>query len=155
MGQKKNNRFEELEQEVGGIDVSLESSDNSQVIGLLKRLQQQVAFLERKVDRLTDLLEKKSEREHYHSKFSDKGKSSYHEKSERKFSHGRSGDDERSGGYHKEKDHSSGKPFGKTFGKSSGKTFGKSFGKSSGKTFGKSGGVKKKVFSSKRKTGKF
>lgn len=152
MGQEKNGRSEELEQEIGGIDVSLESFENSQVIGLLKRLQQQVAFLERKVDRLTDLLEKNPEREHYHSKFSDKGKSSYYGKSERKFSRGRSGDDDkRSGGYHKEKDYSSGKPSGKTFGKPSGK----SFGKPSGKTFGKPGGAKKKVFSSKRKTGKF
>ena len=118
MGRTPDDKSNEIEQEIQKKGDSFNASENSDMIEILKRLQQQMTYLERKVDHLTKILEKKQDREPFHSPFSEKGKRSYHGPSERKFSRGYSRDDDkRPGGYHKEKDASSGKPFSKPYGK--------------------------------------
>ncbi|MEW5895742.1 MAG: hypothetical protein AB1650_08330 [Candidatus Omnitrophota bacterium] len=85
------------------------------VLGILRKLQQQMAFLERKIDRLMEAMEGKPNRERNYSRFSGEHKTSYGSK-DRKFSRGYSKDDDRPA---KERGQSSfGKPFGKSFGKS-------------------------------------
>ena len=163
MGHDTDDRYEEHKKELEKNERSSQALGDLSVIEILKRIQQQMTFLERKVDNLTTMLENRSEKEH-HPKYHDEGRHDHHDSRDRKFSHGYSKDnDSQSGKYYKENDSSSGKPFGKPFGKpygkpfgkSSGKPFGKSsgkpFGKSSGKSFGKPFGDKKKVFSSKGK----
>ena len=120
-------------------DDQFEASGNSDAIRILKQLQLQMTFLERKVDRLTAMLENKPERGSRHSQSFEKGKRPYQGQGERKFPRGYSKDDDmRSGGHHKEKGISSGKSFGKSFGKPS----------------GKGAGDKKKVFSANKSTGR-
>ena len=142
MGKKDSAQPNDYEQKTEKKEDLSEMVENSNVISILKRLQQQMTFLERKVDHLTAMLENKSEREPYHSKFSGKGRRPYHGQAEREFPRGGySRDaDKRPGGYHKAKDSASGsKPFARSFGKPSGKPL----------------GGKKKVFFAKKAKGKY
>jgi len=120
MGHKVDNQHKEYRRKPRQKEDSFEGADNSSVIGILKRMQQQMAFLERKVDHLTNLLENKPDKESYHSKFSEEGQRAYHGSKERKFAPGYSkGEDSQSGGRPKEKTPAFGKSFGKFFGKRS------------------------------------
>ena len=136
MGHKADNQHKERSPKIWQKEDSFKGPEDSNVTGILRRMQQQLTFLERKVDHLTNMLENKPDKESHHSKFSGEGKHAYHGSKERKFSRGYSRDENnRSGGHHKEKVPSFGKPFGKPF--------------------GKRGGDKKKNFSAKKSPGKY
>lgn len=62
------------------------NADHAQVIGLLVRLQEQVTFLERKVDHLTNMLARNAEKAAQLSRAQSEGKTFAHKSKERKFS---------------------------------------------------------------------
>lgn len=121
-----------------------EDGSGFNVLDILKKVQRQMDFLERKIDRLMEAIEGGSSRERGSFRFSGEHKSSYGPK-DRKFSRGHARDDDgRIDGQFGEKGAASDKPYGrKSYGKSSGKPF--------GKQFGKSGAAKKKFSPSKKK----
>lgn len=90
-----------------------EETDELNIAGILKKMQQQITFLERKIDNLTHMLENKSGRESQHSKFQRDDRDSSRGSSDRKFSRNYSRDDDsRPAGHHKDRgERSYGKPF--------------------------------------------
>jgi len=152
-------------------DEFFDDGDGADVLGLLQRLQQQMGFLERKIDRLIEMQGGESGSERHYSRPPREDRPSYRSK-ERPPSRGRSEESERPGRHHRDDGESSsgpsyGKPSGKKFygayttrpparpsrpsGKSSGKPLGRS-GKPAGKGFGSSGTGKKKILFSKKKS---
>ncbi len=101
-----------------------ENADDQKVISMFKRLQQQITFLERKVDNLTSMLEDKSHKGPGGGRFAQGGGRSYPSN----FSSGRTSGyrgagDNRSAGYHKggnSRSDSSESFYGKPFSKASG-----------------------------------
>lgn len=151
MGHKSEDKYKERKYETGQREDYSEGSDDASMMSILKQVQRQMTYLERKVDNLTNLLEQKSGRDSYPSKSYGEERPARHESRERPFSHSRSrDDDDRSGGHHGDREYSSEKPFKKTFAKS----FGKPFGKPSAKPFGKKDGDEKKKFTFKKTASK-
>ena len=128
MGQKADKPRKEFRRKGGPKEDSFDGADDLSAVELLKRIQRQMTFLERKVDHLTSLLENKSGQESHSSKFSGEKKRAYpgakertypgaKERAypgakERKFSRSFSKDDDRRpGGQSGEKESSFGKPF--------------------------------------------
>jgi hypothetical protein len=140
MGRKAHEDFEERDEDTVTLESPAERPESSDLVEMIRRLEDHMTQLERKLDHLTALCGQGREREKpYYSKPFEKGRRRPdHGHSDRPFSHGHSrDDDERGGGHHKESDFSTDKPFGKPFIKSHGKPFGKPFGKPSGKPYGK------------------
>lgn len=130
------------------------------VMGLLQKLQQQVGFLERKIDRLIEMQGGKSGSQRQHSGSFAEGRPAYRSR-ERASSRGRSGDEDRRRGRSRDdQDAPSGKKFygayttkpaGKSSGKSVRKSPGRPAGKPAGKSFGRAGTGKKRIMFSKKK----
>ena len=135
MRQKTDSKSKGFKRKAVKKEDSFEGSEGSNVIELLKCIQRQMTFLERKVDNLTNMLENKPGRETRQSKFPGEGKRPYSGSKERKFSRGYSKPEEgRSGGRYKDKESSFVKPFGKLGGfKKKGSSDKKSEGKYQGR----------------------
>ncbi len=116
-----------------------ENAEDSDMAGILKRLQQQVGFLERKIDRLTEMLEGRSGKTAYSSKFSAEKRPSPYGEKERTSSRGREREDSRSPRTPRKE----GEPV-------SVKPFGKSYGRPIGKPLVRHGGDKKKKYTFKK-----
>jgi|GEM_PF-2898692 len=162
MGQRHNNR-----------DEFFDDGGDGNVMGLLQKLQQQMGFLERKIDRLIELQGGESGSERPYSGSARQDRPSYRSKERPSFRskespsfRGRSGDDESRRGRSREDQDApagkkfygayttrpAGKPSGKLARKSLGRPAGRPAGKPAGKSFGRAGTGKKRILFSKKKS---